>query len=315
MTMGQDLVEKLKQPQTTVACLGEVMIELSNAGDDLVKVGVAGDTYNSAVYLARLLDGVGPKVAYVTALGTDPYSDRILDQMRGHNIDGSFVERRADKMPGLYAIETDDEGERSFFYWRETAAARTLFAEPAEVTLEKLMDVSMLQISGISMAILPPGTREKIIAWLPSYRAAGGIFVYDSNYRPRLWEDVETARDVNMRMWSEADIALPSVDDEMALFGDKNEAEVLARLRDFGVQFGALKRGAEGPVDLSGDVTGASYPAVTKIIDTTAAGDSFNAGYLAALLKGGSTAEALRGGHDMAAKVIQVKGAIIPKET
>jgi 2-dehydro-3-deoxygluconokinase len=50
------------------------------------------------------------------------------------------------------------------------------------------------------------------------------------------------------------------------------------------------------------------------VVDTTAAGDSFNGAYLAALLAGGSEADCLAGGHAMAAKVIGHPGAIIPRD-
>ena len=60
-----------------VACLGEVMLELSplNSGDRAsFAMGVAGDTYNTAVMLRRC----GVDVAYFTRLGSDPFSGQVL---------------------------------------------------------------------------------------------------------------------------------------------------------------------------------------------------------------------------------------------
>ncbi len=114
-----------------------------------------------------------------------------------------------------------------------------------------------------------------------------------------------------MAFWSKADIALPSVDDEMLLFADPDEETVVQRLNTVGATCGALKRGGTGPRDLSGATHDLQLTQVTKIVDTTAAGDSFNAGFLAAIVKGASIAEAMTSGHEIAAQVIQKRGAIV----
>lgn len=299
-----------KRPIHRIACVGEVMIELiAGAGNDAF-LGVAGDTYNTAVYLARACRDADVTVSFVTALGQDAYSDRILSELQRHGVDDSYIERRANLIPGLYAIDTDEHGERSFTYWRSASAARSLFSEPCDIGLEQLEDFDMVFLSGITMAILPPAVRDSFANWAKGFSARGGTLVYDSNHRTQLWEDVDTARAVNQTMWKVADISLPSVDDEMALFGE-DEEQVLARL---GHRKGALKRGAGGPLNLSdhGVVDGVSP--VEKVVDSTAAGDSFNAGYLAAVARGHRPVEAARAGHVLAAKVIQHRGAIIPED-
>lgn len=296
-----------------LCCIGEVMIELTNRPGHGPILGVAGDTYNTAVYLQRLLRGTDKTTTYVTALGTDPYSQKILAALEDHNLDTSFIEIREDKIPGLYAIDTDAQGERSFTYWRSDSAARTLFVEPCALAMNQLENFDLIYLSGITMAILQPEVRERLIRFIEGYRRQGGIFAYDSNYRPRLWANRETAQQVNAQMWRLADIALPSVDDEMALFGDADETAVLARLKDLGVTAGALKRGAAGPLDLSGQSRAEGLALVDKVVDSTAAGDSFNAGFLAAIALGKGPKAAMETGHNLAARVIAVPGAIIPE--
>lgn len=302
-----------KRPIRRIACVGEVMIELVARADGQARLGVAGDTFNTAVYLARTLRGTGAQVAYVTALGRDPYSERILRAIEGHGIETGWIERRAGMMPGLYAIDTDENGERSFSYWRSAAAARSLFSEPCEMPITRLDDFDLVLMSGISLAILPPPVRARLIDWAAGFSAAGGRVAYDSNHRPSLWESREAAQQVNAAMWACADIALPSVDDEMALFGDADEAGVLSRLAQAGVTSGALKRGACGPRDLGGAPTPAGLAKVCSVVDSTAAGDSFNAGYIAALAQGRGPIAAMAEGHALAARVIAHSGAIIPE--
>lgn len=306
-------MQKGKAMTRRVCCVGEVMIELSNALGGTPQLGVAGDTYNTAVYLRRLLRGVPIDISYVTALGQDPYSSKIECALEDHGLDVSLVETRTDLMPGLYAIDTDDFGERSFSYWRSNSAARSLFSEPCTVSISDMSGSDLIYLSGITMAILPPEVRHQLIDFIAKFRSRGGVFAYDSNYRPRLWESRDVAQNINEQMWRAADIALPSVDDEMELFGDANEAAVLARLSRFGVSQGALKRGSDGPIDLSGKASTQHLQTVSKVVDSTAAGDSFNAGYLAAYLRDEASQVALETGHNLAAKVISARGAIIPE--
>ena len=301
------------RPVRRIGCLGEVMIELSLEGV-AARVDVAGDTFNTAVYLRRLLGADGPEIAYVTALGDEAMSQRIRRAMRAEGLSDALLERREGRSPGLYAISTDAEGERSFSYWRSESAARTLFAEPCEVGPDRLLDLDLVFLSGISIAILPQPAREALRDALGRLRAAGGRVAFDSNHRPRLWESPEAARREVAAMWALADIGLPSLDDEMAVFGDAGEAEVLARLEGAGVRTGALKRGAAGPVGLGGEGAGRDWPPAPRVVDTTAAGDSFDAGFLAALCRGGDVTAAMEAGHALASQVVGHRGAILPRD-
>jgi 2-dehydro-3-deoxygluconokinase len=283
-----------------IACIGEAMIELSIRGDT-AGVGVAGDTLNTAIYLHRSAPSLS--VEYLTRLGDCAFSARIRDFIAAQGVGVDRVQMMCGRAPGLYAITTTEDGERSFSYWRETAAARSLF-EGGDFGVLDGYDV--LYLSGISLAILPHTVRLALIDWLARSDVR---LVYDSNYRPRLWDSVESARTVTQAMWDRADIALPSIDDEMALW-DESAAQVTARFERFD-GIGALKRGVAGPLSL-GEAVAQGYAPAERVVDTTAAGDSFNGGYLGALLSGASQAEALRAGHDLAARVVQHRGAIMP---
>ncbi len=300
------------RPIRSIACVGEVMIELSPAGADTARVGVAGDTYNTAVYLRRALPGA-VEVAYVTALGDEAMSARILDALGNEGLSDRLVERRRGAVPGLYAISLDQSGERSFTYWRSTSAARTLFTPPCRVDLAALDGFDLVYLSGISLAILPPDVRTRLAEWIDAYRARGGQIAFDSNYRPRLWPDAATAQAAMMALWQRTDVALPSLDDEEALFGAEGETAVRARLRSAGVAFGALKRGASGPRAVDDGGQGLAVTPVVDVVDTTAAGDSFNAGFLAAYAGGADLTAAMAAGHALSAEVIRHPGAILPK--
>jgi 2-dehydro-3-deoxygluconokinase len=288
---------------TRVACIGEAMIELSMQGTTAA-VGVAGDTLNTAIYLKRAAPDV--QVDYITRLGDDPFSGQIIDAIKAEDIRTENIDIATGETPGLYAITTDEAGERSFTYWRSNAAARALFSDG---DFGRLAGYDLIYLSGISLAILPDAVRHNLRTWLATNKT---LLAYDSNYRPRLWEDADTARKTNASFWSITDIALPSIDDEMELF-EETEEQVASRWKAATCS-GALKQGPGGPMSIGAPVD-QTYPPAPNVVDTTAAGDSFNGGYLAARLSGANQPEALRAGHDLAANVVQHRGAIIPRQT
>jgi len=308
--MGSDTDDRWCRRPKRIACIGEAMIELAlDSTGSNAQIGVAGDTLNTAVYLRRNWAGDVADVAYVTAIGSDPMSDRIADFIRSQQISDDLVIRCPDRMPGLYSIKTDAAGERTFSYWRDTSAARQLFQSGIGPDLDALAAFDALFLSAITLAILPAPMRATLLDWLATYRTRGGLVIFDSNYRPRLWPDRDVARRDIGRAWAQTDIGLPSVDDEIAVFGDPDAQGVMQRLKTAGVRLGALKRGEAGPLPLSGDAIDQPYPAATKIVDTTAAGDSFNGGFLASWASGGSQAEALLAGHNCARAVVGIAGA------
>ena len=301
-----------------IAVIGECMIELSEKGADVSR-GFGGDTLNTSVYIARQVNAAALSVDYVTALGTDSFSQQMLDAWQGENVGTGLIQRMDNRLPGLYYIETDDTGERTFYYWRNEAAARFwLESEQAAAICETLATFDYLYLSGISLAILSPTSREKLLSLLRECRANGGKVIFDNNYRPRLWASREETQQVYQQMLECTDIAFLTLDDEDALWGAKPADEVIARTHAAGVSEVVIKRGAESClVSVAGEML-IDVPAVKlpkeKVVDTTAAGDSFSAGYLAVRLTGGDAAAAAKRGHLTASTVIQYRGAIIPRD-
>ncbi len=300
-------------PGVRIACIGECMIELSQL--DLVagqaRIGFAGDTLNTAVYLARLRPGA---VSYVTNLGRDAFSARMLEVFADEGIGCDLIGRHETKLPGIYSIEVDAAGERSFRYWREAAAARTLFAGVG-ASLDDLARFQVIYLSGITLAILPEPVRAALTARLAGLRDAGHQVVFDSNYRPRLWPDERTARAAFAAVWRACSLALPSFDDEAVLYSGTSPAGVLDRIAGEGVPEVVLKNGATGPlIRANGRDQQAALPRAAQVVDTTGAGDSFNAGYLAARLAGAEPMAAAAAGHALACRVIAHHGAIIPRQ-
>lgn len=292
--------------------IGECMVELARGSDGRFSQSFGGDTFNTAVYLAR----AGVPTAYATALGDDPYSTGILRLADAEGVDISLISIRPGRMPGLYLIETSLTGERTFFYWRDRAPARELpDSEDWPKAAAAITSARLVYLSGITLSLFSADGLDRLADALRSARAAGALVAMDGNYRPRGWSgDAARARTTMERFWRLASIALPTFDDEAALWGDREVGETLRRLAALGLGEIALKQGALGAALRTGDGVRLDVPVPAPIapIDTTAAGDSFNAAYLALRLAGRAPLEAALAGHRLAGIVIAHRGAIVP---
>lgn len=293
------------------AAIGECMIELSGANGDQWRMGFAGDTLNTTWYVRALADP-DYAVDYVTAFGDDPFSVKQKAFLRENGISTAHSPTIVGARPGLYAI-TLTGVERSFTYWRNDSAARHLADDP-DALARSLDGRQMIYFSGITMGILSPKGRQNVLNAVSNARRHGSLVVFDANYRPRLWENAETAKQVLSNAFHVADIALPTFPDENALFGDATPAKTADRIASYGVREIVVKDGTE-PALVSADGTRTPVPAShAKAVDTTGAGDSFNGGYIAARLASLDPVAAAAHAHRVAARVVEFHGALAPMD-
>ena len=300
---------------TRIVAIGECMIERRTDASHDVSPAFSGDTLNTLTYMARLLGRGRTDLFYITAVGADANSDAMLAAWKTEGINTGLVRRFRDKLPGSYTISTSPDGERRFSYDRDQSAARDLFRDDYAASLQhSLKGFHVLYLSGISIAILSPEYRETLLILLRSLRKTGVIIVYDPNYRAALWESPGEARDWTERVYHETDVALPGFDDEKALFDDATPEYTCARLTVLGITEIIVKNGSSPCTAAIGqDIARFPVAAQEQVVDTTAAGDSFNAAYISARLCGSDIAASVRAGQTLADLVIQYPGAIIPR--
>jgi len=294
---------------TRVACIGECMIELKQAEHGLFSRGYGGDTLNTAVYLARL----GAGTDYITALGDDTLSDEMVAGWAAEGVGTQRVLRLPGKLPGLYMIQTDDRGERRFFHWRESAAARRLMDLPeTSDILDSLAGYDIVYLSAITLSLYNDAGRARLFAGIKRARENGARFAFDTNFRARGWPDLNVARAVYQNAFDVADIVLASTEDLLPLYPGESHDGLLARIPGGEV---VLKLSEPASIlRLEGVLHQTRAEALTKpVVDTTAAGDSFAAAYIAARLAGADPVEAARAGHALAGVVVCHPGAIIPR--
>jgi 2-dehydro-3-deoxygluconokinase len=302
----------MSEQKARAVCVGEVLIELARAADGRFALSCGGDAFNTAVYLAR----AGLDVAFATALGDDPYSDSIMALAAAEGVAGHLVLRVPGGVPGLCLIENGPARERVIRYWRDGAPANGLFELPDWMRIaQSLMVARLIYFSGITLSLYSNSGLGRFLALLEAARQQGAKVAFDGNFRPRAWKgDLTRTRTVFIEALKRVDIALPTFDDEAVLWGDPSPETTVARLQAFGIGEIVVKNGPNSAlVAASGAQEFVPVPEVVVPVDATAAGDGFNAGYLAARLAGSEPVQAASAAHRLAGDVIRYPGALLPR--
>ena len=299
-----------------IACIGECMIELQETSPGVTSQTFGGDTLNTAIYCARLARDLPLEIDYVSALGTDTFSDRMVRFWEAEGVGSSLVLRQPGETPGLYYIELEESGERIFHYWRSTAAAKKCFEYPdSGRVLAALSEYDGIYLSGISLAIFTPASRKRLIARLEELSSRGISVYFDCNFRPHLWGSANEAVELYRQLYRLSEIVFLTTEEaEVLLEGAAGEA-VHTALQELGCRESVLKNGDKPcSIHTEGDYFEVPAEKVARVVDTTAAGDSFSGVYLVARKFGCSPEASARMAHLTAAYVVCHKGAVAPLE-
>ena len=295
-----------------VICVGEAVIELSRGTDGAFTTACAGDSFNTAVYLARAGLGVG----FASAVGDDPYSDSIVALAVAEGLATDLILRVPGRLPALSLVERGRSGERVSRIWGEGAPARQLFELPDWMRIaQSLVTARLIYFSGITLSLYSNNGLGRLFAALELARQQGAKVAFDGNFRPAGWQgNLARTRTVFMEALKRVDIALPAFDDEAVVWGDPSPESTVARLQAFGVGEIVVKNGPNSA--LIATARGLEFVPVPEIlvpVDATAAGDGFNAGYLAARLSGSEPGQAVSAAHRLAGTIISHAGALLPR--
>jgi 2-dehydro-3-deoxygluconokinase len=311
---SRSLASEMSQRTAKAACVGEALLEMARGADGRFALSCSGDTFNTAVYLAR----AGVDVAFATALGQDPYSDSVVALAAAEGVATNLMVRVAGRLPGLSLVENSPTGQRHVRNWREGAPASDLFELPDWVHVaEHLLAAKLIYFTGITLSLYSNTGLGRFLAVLEGARQQGAKVAFDGNFRPPGWKgDLTRTRTVFIEALKRVDIALPTFDDEVVLWGDPSPESTVARLQAFGIGEIVVKNGPNSAlVAAGGSEEFVPVPEVVVPVDTTAAGDGFNAGYLAARLDNREPAQAARAAHRLAGDVIRHPGALMPRGT
>ncbi len=268
-----------------VLAIGEPLVEFAALQPgpleeaEAFRRGWGGDTSNFAVACARL----GASVAYLTRVGDDAFGRALRAMWRREGVDDTYVQVAPGEPTGIYFLSRDRNGRHTFTYYRAGSAASRL--SPQDLRPEMFEGVRVLHVTGITQAISDSACRT-VEAAVELARARGVLVSYDANIRPAL-KRVELLRDAVYAVMARATFVFLSTEDAFHLFGALPDAEVVGRVLEMGARTVVLKQGAEGCLVATPDDGFRQIPGWSvEPIDTTGAGDAFDAGFVVAWLRG-----------------------------
>jgi 2-dehydro-3-deoxygluconokinase len=283
--------------------IGECLVEFSAAGDNLYQVGFSGDVLNS-LSAARHL---GLSTGLISALGDDPFTMDLVEVLRSENIDLQYAPIVEGHPNGVYFIHVSDSAHPSFHFLRKDSAATETFTKQSlEQLIEYGKSARALLFSSIPLAVMKE--RERIHQFLDALHGETAL-CYDLNVRPALWSNRDDLIQQLDRLAKVVDVIFVTNDDDTALFGWREPSHAVQYYLRHGFRRVIFRRGGQATlVGTPEENFEVPVPKVAAVVDTTGAGDAFNAGYITALLRKHDTYECVAMGNAAAACSLDSRG-------
>lgn len=275
-----------------------------------MKINFGGDTYNSAVYFSRLTNNK-TNTFYSTALGKDNFSKKMISRFKNENIKCDYIRTDGENPPGLYSIEINEKGERSFSYWRDQSPSKYIFlGSKGKKLVKDINNADVFYYTGISAGILDEKQRKDLI----NIGSTATICGFDFNYRSQLHYNKKVSQLLFNEINNRVDIHFVSFDDARELFKIKNPLEIFEIINEKKNLILIRYKNSIIFKNKQQEIKTVTVPH-GEVVDTTAAGDAFNGSFLAIMNnnKNVPVEENILISHSVTREVIKHRGAIISK--
>ena len=275
-----------------------------------IKINFGGDTYNSAVYFSRLTNDK-TNTFYSTALGKDNFSKKMISRFKNENIKWDYLRTDGENPPGLYSIEINEKGERSFSYWRDQSPSKYIFlGSKGKKLIKDINNADIFYYTGISAGILDEKQRKDLI----KIGSTATICGFDFNYRSQLHYNKKVSQLLFNEINNRVDIHFVSFDDARELFKIKNPLEIFEIINEKKNLILIRYKNSIIFKNKQQEIKTVTVPH-GEVVDTTAAGDAFNGSFLAIMNnnKNVPVEENILISHSVTREVIKHRGAIISK--
>ena len=291
-----------------VCSIGEAMIEISNIKNSLYNQSFAGDTLNFCNYL----DKKKLNAFFLSAIGKSEINQSLLNFVKSKKISTKYIKQINQFELGLYLIKNKDNGEKQFFYWRDESAAKHYFNNIDFLNLYKeLKNFDYIYFSGITLSIIHISKLNNFIRLLKLLKNKKIKIVFDLNIRPSRWNK----KNLNIFLDSVlkfVDICFLSGED-MNYWKNKNNIKSYEQIvRKYKFKHSIFRKNAKFTyVLLDKNKYVFKNKFLKKVVDTSGAGDGFNAAYLSNFIVNNDPVLALKAGSSLGSKIVMKKGAIV----
>lgn len=260
-----------------VAALGEILIDFtpcgkSPSGGALFERNAGGAPANVLAAISRL----GGKGTFIGKAGDDAFGSYLKGTLEKYGVDTCGFTFCPDVATTLAFVNLDENGERSFSFYRKPGA--DIMLSPDDVDTEIIDRAKIFHFGSLSMTNEP--SRSATLKALECAKSKGKIISYDPNYRPCLWKDETTALETMKLGLQYADIIKISDEELDCICGSEDYVKNAKLLVDRGAKAVFVTGGAKGCYFCCNDGDGCSGAYDTRIVDTTGCGDAFTGAVL-----------------------------------
>jgi len=267
-----------------------------------------GAPMNTIVGVSRL----GIKAGAIAAVGDDPFGQFLIGELERNKVGVSQVKVKKGRRTTITFVANEPaSGERTFLFYRKPWTGETADSslEPNDIDLSYIAKANILHVSGFALSQNP--CRQAIFKAIKCARKTGVKVSFDPTLRVNVWGSIATLRKTYSRVLRLSDIATFSREEAEFIFGTSETEEAARRALRYGIGIVGIKLGDEGSFTISADGRTIQAPAFrVKAIDTTGAGDGWNAGLLVGLCKGWDLEKCVTVANAIGAMVVTKRGAI-----
>ena len=294
--------------KTKICSIGEAMIEISNIKDSFYNQSFAGDTLNFCNYL----DKKKLNAFFLSAIGKSEINQSLLEFVKSKKISTKHIKQINQFEVGLYLIKNKINGEKQFFYWRNESAAKQYFNSIDFLNLYKeLKNFDYIYFSGITLSIIHISKLNNFIKLLKLLKSKKIKIVFDFNIRPSRWnkKNLNIFLDSVLKI---VDICFLSGED-MNYWKNKNNIKSYEQIvRKYKIKHSIFRKNAKYTyLFLNKTRYVFKNKLIKKVVDTSGAGDGFNAAYLSNFIVNNDPVLALKAGSSLGSKIVMKKGAIV----
>ena len=291
-----------------ICAIGECMMELTNAKMELYSQSIAGDTLNFASYLDKKIFDT----SYFTAVGTSDISKRVISFLKKQKIKTNLVSLINSYEIGLYLIENSKAGEKIFYYWRDNSAAKFFFNnQKLEKWQNQLKKFQYVYFSGITLSLFENNNLHNFISLLELLKKKQVKIIFDLNIRNKRWSKKKLTSYFSQTL-PFANIFFASGEDLNFLKGSASLKTFINLIQKNNIEHGIYRNNARLNYSFYKDERYFIKNKIKKkVVDTSGAGDGYNAAYISKFIKFNDPQKALYAASQIGAKIVMKKGAIV----
>ena len=292
-----------------ICAIGESMIEITNIQGSKFVQSFAGDTLNFLSYLNKK----NISADYLTAVGGSKINKDFFYLLKSRSISNKFIHVDNKNETGLYLIKNDNKGEKSFYYWRDNSAAKIhlnkLNYNKISVALKKY---DYLYFSGITLSVISNKKQNELLYAIKKIKNHNVKIIFDLNVRVKRWLSKKT-------LTNSMNLFLPYIDilfcsgEDIKNWKNNQSLEFFKKfVKFYNIKHAIFRQNAsKNYVFLNNSLYQIMNKTKKKIIDSSGAGDGYNAAYISEYLISNDVYRSLKSAHFLGSKIVMKKGAIV----